>query len=351
MAQNVNCKRVLQRQGGVTTWEFGRIPAIATDDNAGNIFIATACRPTGADLKGGVLNKIGFMKSTDAGGTFTPLTVVLDKSSEGVGFDDPSITIDTDTGRIYIAAISTYGLAAGQFPQLTDAPMVMIWSDDGGVTWTEPLQISSPFTTQVCSSGNGIYINSLSRVVFPCYGIDPNGGYAPFFMYTDDDGVTWNFSSQASFNSDNDGECRVIYDNGRYWLISRIDLYKNRGVYFSDDDGATWTEDPERSRQLKNLGINFGTIMLDGVTYYASCDIDGSVGEKRGDVTYRYGMEYITSNDLLKTQRTRAKYVPNYRRTDIYFGYSCIAVNSIYSFILYESENLDSLSLIRIRRN
>ena len=342
---NINAKKILERGDGTTTWGYGRIPAVATDGSA--IYIATSCRTTGADLTGGVLNSIGFMKSTDAGGTFTALSVVL--SDTVIGFDDPAISYNSDTGRLTIVATSTNGLSGGEYPQLSASYVAIIHSDDYGTTWSNPSYVTSSYDSTVTSSGNGIYIADLDRTVFPCYGLPVGGSaYCPFMMYSDDNGTTWSFSTMANFNDYNDGENRVLYDNGKYWCISRVDSYQNRGVYYSEDL-ITWIESPERSRQLNNLGVNFGAVILDGITYYCSCDVGGAVGDKIGAITYRYGGIYKTSNDIFATETQSLNVVSSYKSNSYYFGYSCIAVNANFAYIIYESEGLDSLSMIRIR--
>ena len=114
-------------------------PTIAVDTSngpyRGSIYVAYADNDSndGAD--------IAFQASRDGGTTFSaPQLLNVDPGLDRAQWF-PTMAVDTDTGRISVA---WYDQSVARSGDLTE--IVWTWSDDGGVTWEQPMPVSDrPF--------------------------------------------------------------------------------------------------------------------------------------------------------------------------------------------------------------
>ncbi len=150
----------------------------------------------------------------------------------------------------------------------------LIYSDDDGETWSEPIDINSDIKADWMKflgtgPGAGIQVKNgeyAGRIVFPVYYTNGAGKQSSAVIYSDDHGETWNMGESPNDGRDlgngsfgnsetmTDGleltECQVVeMPNGQLKLFMR-----NTGSYVriatSFDGGATWDSEVYEDRNL-----------------------------------------------------------------------------------------------------
>ena len=108
-------------------------------------------------------------------------------------------------------------------------------STDGGATWSAPMMLNS----QVKNSGDMFYgvgpgrglVTSTGRIIFPCYTYTSQDGNTSV-IYSDDGGTTWTRSAGMTSQS---SEAALAEADGRIYMFTR-----HGGYYVSADKGTTW---------------------------------------------------------------------------------------------------------------
>ncbi|MDR2704251.1 MAG: glycoside hydrolase [Planctomycetaceae bacterium] len=240
---------VTPNQNGVHTY---RIPGIAKTTK-GTLLVVYDCRyNSSSDLPADI--DIGLSRSTDGGETWEEPRVILDYGKrdpkEGVG--DPSILVDPQTGRIWVAAVWTHeggvvsekGLKSGKTGQF-----VLCYSDDDGITWspgrniTHEIGASEDWRLVMQGPGAGICTKK-GVLVFPAYFFDANGVRYSTIMSSEDHGKTWQVGTGARKQTD---ESQVVeLSDGSLMLNMRTYNLNSgtRAVAVTKDYGKTWTEHP-----------------------------------------------------------------------------------------------------------
>ena len=150
----------------------------------------------------------------------------------------------------------------------------LIYSDDDGATWSDPIDINSDIKADWMKflgtgPGAGIQIKNgeyAGRIVFPVYYTNGAGKQSSAVIYSDDHGETWNMGESPNDGRDlgngsfgnsqtmTDGleltECQVVeMTNGQLKLFMR-----NTGSYVriatSFDGGATWDSEVYEDKNL-----------------------------------------------------------------------------------------------------
>ncbi|MFC4991854.1 exo-alpha-sialidase [Rubritalea tangerina] len=199
---------VIRKQGddGVHTY---RIPGLTTTNNGTLIAVFDIRHDSRSDLPGNI--DVGCMRSTDGGFTWGPMLTIMDydasvSGSSGNGVGDPSILVDTNTGRIWCAALYSFGNNAwnGSGPGLAPSEtgqFVLNYSDDDGLTWSQPVSI----TNQIKDSEWNLYFNGPGKgfttrdgtLIFPAQYRDSNGTPRSNFIYSTDHGASWQHAPPA----------------------------------------------------------------------------------------------------------------------------------------------------------
>ncbi|QQL45635.1 exo-alpha-sialidase [Sulfuriroseicoccus oceanibius] len=186
-----------------------RIPGLATS-NDGTLIAVYDIRWNGSgDLPANI--DVGVSRSTDGGFTWGPMITAMDfdgsiAGSSGNGVGDPSILVDRETGRIWCAALHSFGNNgwAGSGPGLTaeeTGQFVLNYSDDDGLTWSEPVSITESIKDPAWrlyfnGPGKGICLRD-GTLVFPAQYRDESGTARSNFIYSTDNGATWNHGAPA----------------------------------------------------------------------------------------------------------------------------------------------------------
>ncbi len=234
---------------------FYRIPAM-TLDRHGNI-IAVADRRYDKDADIGYRDDmidLGMKRSTDGGRTWSEQKII----ARGGG--DASLTL-TKTGRIVCVMADATNPKKGFRRGLRRA--FILTSDDGGISWDaqEPFVLPDSLHSMFATSGKGICDNdgdillaaSVLRQDYP----DPMPVPWPsevHLFYSKDDGETWTMQPEVANDLANESKLALLPD-GRLILSARRWSYGERGLNTAvkGEDGI-WRWEGER--QTENLVAN-----------------------------------------------------------------------------------------------
>ena len=234
---------------GVGGYRQYRIPALAVSTR-GTVLAAYDGRPNLDDLP----NPIDLLlrRSYDNGVTWEPQQLV--RTGSGLhGFGDPSLLVDTETGRIFMfhAAGTHAGFfeaVAGLTPDDDVQHADVSFSDDDGDTWqhrrlTGQLK-DGAITGLFAAAGQGIQIHvgpHKGRLVQQ-FVLLVDGAIMAASAFSDDHGETWNLGDLIGAGPDGIGpnENKVVcLDDGRLLLHSRATPCRLSSV--SEDGGQTWS--------------------------------------------------------------------------------------------------------------
>ncbi len=243
---------------GVNTY---RIPALVRT-NAGTLIAAyDARRLNASDLPGNI--DVACSRSFDGGKTWKPMQAAIDikgedEAKEGVG--DPSILVDPQTGRIWIAALwahngkSLWQSEPGLKPE-TSGQLILSYSDDDGATWSEPRNITAEVAPDMNwrilfqGPGSGI-VTRKGTLVFPAQYLDENKGFFSTIVWSDDHGETWHVGTGAKRST---CEAQIVELNDGSIMINMRNYGTNvfaRSVATTNDFGKTWSQEEEMSQTL-----------------------------------------------------------------------------------------------------
>jgi len=240
---------------GVNTY---RIPGLATTNKGTLIAVYDVRHNNAGDLQGDI--DIGMSRSTDGGRIWEPMKVILDmgewsgKPQVENGVGDPSVLVDRERNTIWVAALWAHGhpeehtwraSKPGILPAET-GQLLLVRSDDDGLTWSEPINITSHIKDPkwylvLQGPGNGI-TKSDGTLIFPAQFKDEQQIPFSTILYSKDHGDSWQIGTGAKPNTT---EAQVIeLDNGSLMLNMRDNDRGFRSVYMSKDLGKTWVKHP-----------------------------------------------------------------------------------------------------------
>lgn len=222
-----------------------RIPAL-TVTKKGTLIASYDARPSGDDLPSHIA--LVIRRSTDNGATWRDRQVVRTADAP-LGFGDPSLIVDQQTGRIFLfhAASVNQGFFGATVGNRDDDPNVLhadySFSDDDGVTW-QHRRLTSTIKAATwgglfASSGEGIQIRRgrLAGRLVQQYAVRINGGNFAASAFSDDHGNTWHMGTPIGPGLD---ENKVV-ELADGTLMLNIRAKPMRKVATSSDGGATWT--------------------------------------------------------------------------------------------------------------
>ena len=227
-----------------------RIPALAATPKGTVLAWCAARRGVGGDWDP---IDIAMRRSTDGGATWEPMVVFA--RHEGHTVDNPTPIIDRDTGAIHFLY------------QIDYARVYYTRSDDEGVTWTDPVDITPTFDLfrpeypwRVTAPGPGHAIQLRNgRLLVAVWLSTGEGvefgpgklGHRPSCVatvYSDDHGATWQRGDIVVHNSaevPNPSETMPLeLEDGRVMLFIRTESERNRRLVAYSADGATGWSTP-----------------------------------------------------------------------------------------------------------
>lgn len=265
-----------------------RIPAIATASN-GDLIAVADYRHSGADI--GVVNngRIDLLAriSNDNGANWgNEFAVVLGQGASSpdfmhVGFGDPCIVADRESNRVLI--LSCAGNVSFQSGTRSNHQNIArFYSNDNGVTWSEPEDIAESIYSQFDDSAIGpvmamfigsgkihqsryVKVNDYYRLYCAVLAKDKNANYINFVLYSDDFGGTWNI-----LGTKDKGHCTGADEpkveelpNGNIILSSRTSGGRHYNIFtFTDAEKA---EGSWGTQATSNSSVN-GVVALGNST-------------------------------------------------------------------------------------
>ncbi|MCG7637757.1 exo-alpha-sialidase [Alteromonas sp. CNT1-28] len=233
-----------------------RIPSIiqAIDDS---LLAFIEGRPNGADPGAPGLINVSFKRSTDNGRSWSPVEVLA--ANPSYDYSDPRPLVDSQTGSVFVFYTQWLDLCAQNFDCIEpDDPNYLIYrkSDDNGVTWGAPVNISAQVKDPTWRSinagpGHGIQLEwqtssqggNSGRLIFPAIVRASNSLFYVASIYSDDNGVTWNKGSLTPISGPTEADI-VELTNGELLLSARNDggAPESRYHFVSSDGGETWVQ-------------------------------------------------------------------------------------------------------------
>ncbi|MFT4015932.1 MAG: exo-alpha-sialidase [Agriterribacter sp.] len=229
-----------------------RIPGIVSTDNGTLLAVYDIRYNNSKDLPENI--DVGLSRSTDGGRTWEPMKIIMDMGEphENNGIGDPAILFDPVTKKTWVAALWSKGnrSIAGSEPGLspdTTGQFVLASSDDDGLTWSAPVNITAQVKNPVWhlyfqGPGSGIAMQN-GTLVFPSQYWDEQqkpGIPHSAIIYSEDHGNTWKSGIGAKSNTT---ESQVVETTpGTLMLNMRDNLGKFRSVATTTDMGKTWKE-------------------------------------------------------------------------------------------------------------
>ncbi|GAB1462054.1 exo-alpha-sialidase [Pedobacter sp.] len=241
---------------GVNTY---RIPGIATTDKGSLIAVYDIRYQSSKDLPGNI--DVGLSRSTDGGKTWEPMKVIMDmgEPNENNGIGDPAVLFDPVTKKIWVIALWSKGnrSIAGSRPGLSEdvtGQMVLVSSDDDGLTWSSPKNITSTTKNPKWNlffngPGSGIAMAD-GKIVFAAQYWDENAMPHSTLVYSADHGKTWKTEDGPKANTT---EAQLIEtEPGTLMLNMRDNRGRFRSVATTADMGKTWTEHHTSYKSLQD---------------------------------------------------------------------------------------------------
>lgn len=271
---------VALRRNGQDGVHTTRIPVLAVTPK-GTLLAAYDLRHRGTrDLQEDI--DVGLSRSTDGGKTWEPLRTIIDMGEAGGlpqeqnGCGDPGILVDDVTGRIFCFGLWVHGKPGKHqwqddgsepgFEIVKTAQFMAVHSDDDGVTWSEPENLTrtlkkAPWWLLAPAPQAG-FTRADGTLVMPVQGRFGNGRLDSFatIMTSSDRGKTW---SLGSFGYRGGNECQAAeLSDGTVMLNVRSDKQRYRGVAVSADLGRTWSPHPTSDTVLEEPNCNGSLLSL-----------------------------------------------------------------------------------------
>jgi sialidase-1 len=330
-----------------------RIPALATS-RSGTLIAAYDVR---YDHSGDLPAKIdvGVSRSTDGGQSWEPMRTVITMAndpryaSDGVG--DPAVLVDSQTGRIWIAALWSHGNRAwnGSGPGITPeetGQLLLVHSDDDGKSWSAPRnitpQVKDPAWRLLLNGpGAGITLRDGTLVFAAQYRAadgPPHEG-KPFstILWSKDRGETWQIGTGVKIAT-TEAQVAELAD-GSLMINCRDDRGGARTIAVTKDLGATWELHPT-DRQALREPVCMASLLASRHPAHGEALWFSNPDTTSG----RHSMTLKLSTDQGMTWPERHHRLYDSRSG---FGYSCLApVGDSHLGVLYEGRN--TLNFIRL---
>ena len=224
-----------------------RIPAIETAPD-GTLLAFAEARKYGLNDPGFAKQEIDLVikRSTDLGRTWSEMKVI-EHAGELWSSANPCTVVDRNTKRVWLFYLrgkpqrNTYTARPGT----DDVGTFLRSSDDNGVTWSEPIDLTivardmadPKWRTSVVGPGGGIQARD-GRLAVPVWKFEPWGVFA---VVSEDHGRTWHRGELVPGVAGD--ECQLVELANGDWLFDiRQQRGGNRRQSTSSDGGKTWSQ-------------------------------------------------------------------------------------------------------------
>ena len=248
---------------GSANW---RIPAIICLDDGTLLAFNDKRKYNESDLPEDI--DIVVRRSTDKGQTWSEPQTIITGTGYKHGYGDPAV-VQCANGDVLCA----FAGGNGYWASSVDDPIsvYVMRSTDNGLTWGEPLNITSLIWDgsthhgAFIASGNGLRLQCgehAGRIMFAAAacrnGVNQSDNYV---VYSDDDGATWNRSVVAFYQGD---EAKLIELTDGRVLVS-VRRNGARGFNISEDGGHTWGQQGYWN-EMKTNACNGEMLRVDDTT-------------------------------------------------------------------------------------
>ncbi len=201
-------------------------------------------------------------RSTDGGKTWSPMMIIEDYG-ELWSSANPATCVDKDTGKVWVLYLrckpGKHTFTAR--PGTDDSQVLARTSDDNGVTWSEPIDLTAAsrdmndphWSVSVVGPG-GMIQDSKGRLITAVWKAGPRGTveelekdggtsalWGNLAMFSEDHGKTWQ-SGQPVPGPGGDENQLVELNDGRILMDFRQSGGPTRWMSESKDGGRTWSE-------------------------------------------------------------------------------------------------------------
>ncbi|MCY2952509.1 MAG: sialidase family protein [Planctomycetota bacterium] len=225
-----------------------RIPAVETTPRGAILAFAEARKHNLSDPgeKGQEIDLV-LKRSTDGGATWSSMHVI-EHSGELWSSANPATVVDRSNGRVwvfYIRCKPGRGTESAH-PGTDDVANLARWSDDNGLTWSEPIDhtrvarnmADGQWRISVPGPGGAVQ-DRKGRLIVPMWRHAPWGNFA---LVSEDHGRTWQRGSQVSLPQGGDEDQLVELSDGRLLLDMRQQSGPHRWMAISADGGRSWSQ-------------------------------------------------------------------------------------------------------------
>jgi hypothetical protein len=224
-----------------------RIPAVETAPDGSLVAFAEARKHNMDDPGYGRQDiDLVFKRSTDAGATWSPMTV-LEDPGELWSAANAATVVDRSNGKLWVFYLRARPARSTETarPGTDDMQTLARWSGDNGQKWSDAIDLTAVardlkdpvWRASVPGPGGAIQTRS-GRLVVPMW----KTPFATYAIYSDDHGVTWQRSPFVPGKQGGD-ECQVVeLADGRVLMDIRQEAGPTRWLAESRDGGSTWGE-------------------------------------------------------------------------------------------------------------
>jgi sialidase-1 len=173
----------------------------------------------------------GYPRVFGYGVNWEPMRIVL--SGKGQSVMNPCPVLDRSTGRIWLPCYEVRGGLQEHIKDPYKGRMLLTWSDDEGLTWAPPRDLTHSLPRFIAGPGVGVQLGT-GRLIIPGY---TDG--ASCVAYSDDHGQTWRRGAQVKGATD-ESQAAELSDG-----VLMLNCRSNRGkacryVALSRDAGRSW---------------------------------------------------------------------------------------------------------------
>ncbi len=180
------------------------------------------------------------------GRTWSAMTVIEDPG-EYWSAANPATVVDRTTGRVWLFYLRCHPERNTDTarPGTDDSQVLARWSNDNGVSWSEPVDLTQEsramddphWRVTVIGPGGGIQLQS-GRLIVPAWKHAP---YRVFTLYSDDHGKTWQRGQLVPGDAGYDESQLIELADGRVVVDMRQNQGPHRWMSVSSDQGTSWS--------------------------------------------------------------------------------------------------------------